>query len=90
MRVHLLGGGSNRVTSLAKRTNQGSIQFHSFNLFIFSVPYFQTLGTMFILSVRGVNYDSLDNAIMLDFCLCDGKCVIKLKDLFVRAILPPI
>ena len=23
--VHLLGGGSNRVTSLAKRTNQGSI-----------------------------------------------------------------
>ena len=38
--VHLLGGGSNHVTSLAKRTNQGSIQFHFFNLFIFSVPYF--------------------------------------------------
>ena len=53
--VHLLGGRSNHVTSLAKRTNQGSIQFHSFNFFIFSAPYFRTLGTMFNLSVRGVN-----------------------------------
>ena len=50
--VHFLGGGSNHVTSLAYGTNQGSIRFHSFNLFIFSIPYFRTLGTMFNLSVR--------------------------------------
>ena len=52
--VHLFGGGSNHVTSLAqKETNQGSIQFHSFYFFIFSIAYFRTLGTMFDLSVRG-------------------------------------
>ena len=46
---------------------------------------------MFILSVRGcgVNYDTLKNAITLDFCLSNSKCVIKLREIFVRAILAP-
>jgi hypothetical protein len=44
---------------------------------------------MFILSVRGVKYDTLENAIALDFCLFDGRCVIKLREIPVRAILAP-
>ena len=59
LKVHFLGRGSNHVTSLAYGTNQGSIRFHSFNLFIFSFPYFRTLGTMFNLSVRGVKMGRL-------------------------------
>ena len=57
--VHFLGRGSNHVTSLAYETNQGCTRFHSFNLFIFSFPYFRTLGTMFNLSVRGVKMGRL-------------------------------
>ena len=57
--VHFLGGGSNHVTLLSYGTNQESIRFHSYNLFIFSFPYFRTLGTMFNLSVRGVKMGRL-------------------------------
>ena len=53
--VHLLGGGSNLVTSLAKRNESGEYLISFSKLFIFSVTYFRTLGTMFNLSVRGVN-----------------------------------
>ena len=42
--VHLVGGGSNRVTSRAKRTNQGSIRFHSFNLLSFPFLIFKHWG----------------------------------------------
>ena len=59
LKVHFLGGRSNHVTSLSYGMNQGSIRFHSINLFIFSFPYFRTLGTMFNISVRGVKMGKL-------------------------------
>ena len=45
---------------------------------------------MFGLSVRGVNEDTLENTIALEFCLFDSKFVIKPREIFVRAILAPI
>ena len=53
--ARFLGGRSNHVTSCAKETNQGSVQFHSLYFLSFRITYFRTLGTMFNLSVRGVN-----------------------------------
>ena len=44
---------------------------------------------MFILSVRGVNYDTLENTITLGFCFFDSKLVIKPRETLVRVILVP-
>ena len=42
--AHLLGGGSNRVTSCAKETNQGSVQFHSLYFLSFRLLIFEHWG----------------------------------------------
>ena len=42
--VHLLGGGSNHVTSCAKETNQGSVQFHSLYFLSFRLLIFEHWG----------------------------------------------
>lgn len=73
------------------RTNQGSICFillPSLLLYLF----IWTFWTMFSLSVRGgggVNDDTLENEITLDFCLFNSRCVIKLWETLVGVILAP-
>ena len=44
---------------------------------------------MFILSVRGGKSTIFENAIALDVCLFNNRCVIKLREIPVRAILVP-
>ena len=71
------------------RANQGSICFIHFHLSL--LYYFlRTLRTMFNLSVTGVNEDTLETTIALDlFVLFNSRCVIKLREILVRAILAP-
>ena len=50
--AHLLGGGSNHVTSCAKETNQGSVQFHSLNFLSFGY-LFSNIGDNVQLKCKG-------------------------------------
>ena len=67
--VHLLGGRSNRVTSLAKRTNQGSIQFHSFNLFYLFSSLFSNIEDNVQLKCKGVDKGRLMIPHRIPLCL---------------------
>ena len=88
MRVHFLGRRSNHFTTLSTPNESGEYLISFFTLFTFT-SYYLNIGDNVHLKCKGVNYDSLENAITLDFCLYDGRCVIKPKEIFVRAILAP-
>ena len=88
--LHFLGRRSNHVTSLSTSNESGEYLILFFYLFSFT-SWYLNIGDNVHLKCKGrVKYDTLENAITLDFCLFDSKFVIKPRLIFVRAILAPI
>ena len=94
MIVHLLGGGSNHVTSFAKRNESGEYPISFFSSFYLFGYLFSNIGDNVQLKCKGGKFgkinDTLEDTTTLDFYLFDGRCVIKLKETLVRVILAPI
>ena len=74
---------------MRKRNESGECPISFSILFIFSVTYFRTLGTMFNLSVRGVNKGRLMIPHRIPIRLIFA-CLIKLREILVRVILAQI
>ena len=87
--VHFLGGGSDHVITLSSPNESGEYLFHSFTFITFT-SFLLNIGDNAQPKCKGrVNDDTLGNAIALDVCLFNSRCVIKLKEILDRAILAP-
>ena len=71
------------------RANQGSIWFHSFYLFHFYILYLNIGDNVHPKCKGRVKWWYLIGNTFAWVCLFDGRCVIKLREILVSAILAP-